>query len=81
MIDGRMVMDYTIRYERLHQDLQQVCERLHVDWNPERLPKFKSGIRPQGSTASCMYTQRSKDMVQSAYAQEIECFAYRFPEE
>jgi hypothetical protein len=81
MIDGRMVMNYTIRYESLHQDLEEVCQKLHVEWIPERLPTFKSGIRPRDSSASCMYTQRSRDIVQTVYALELESFGYGFPEE
>lgn len=79
LIDGRLCMDHFVRYEHLQTDLQAVCERLGIDWQPERLATFKAGIRPPTATARAMYSPRSREIVSAAYAYELDFFGYSFP--
>lgn len=76
VIDGQFCLDFAVRYEALHADLAAVCSRLSLDWEPERLPTFKTGIRPATGTVAAMYTPTSVTLVREAYAFEFERFGY-----
>jgi hypothetical protein len=78
-IEGRFVLDDVIRYESLVPDIQRICERLSLPWEPERLPAFKAGIRPREATAQRLYTPRARELVRQAYRFELRHFGYKFP--
>jgi hypothetical protein len=80
-IDGRFALDDVIRHESLVPDMQRICTRLSVPWEPERLPAFKAGIRPREATARRLYTSRSRQLVRKAFRFELQYFGYKFPEE
>ena len=48
-IGGAPAMDEFVRYERLHSDLQSLCRRLDIPWQPERLGRYKSEYRATGA--------------------------------
>lgn len=79
LIDGQFCLDRVLRYETLNQDLQRLCQNLGLPWQPDRLPTFKSGIRPRGVDLAALYTPRAKAAVQQAYAFELDYFGYDFP--
>ncbi len=79
LIDGEFCLDRVIRHESLTTDLAAVCERLGMPWEPARLPRFKSGVRPPQATVAALYTSRSRTLVEQAYAWELEHFGYEFP--
>lgn len=79
VIDGRICVDDFIRTESLDADMQRVCERLGVPWEPQRLPRLKAEFRPASATAGRLYTPRSRAAVASAYAFELQEFGYEFP--
>jgi hypothetical protein len=78
-IEGSFVLDDVIRYESLVPDMQRICERLTLPWEPERLPAFKAGIRPREATAEQLYTPRARALVRQAYRFELRYFGYKFP--
>jgi hypothetical protein len=80
-IAGRYVMDDVVRHESLPADMERICGKLGVAWEPERLPKFKVGVRPEGRTFDEMYTPRARALVREKYAFELELFGYDFPAE
>jgi hypothetical protein len=79
MIADQLCLDYVVRYESLHQDLEKLCARLGLLWEPARLPTFKSGIRPMNICLKTLYTERSKRIIEETYAFELSIFAYAFP--
>lgn len=79
LIDGQFCLDDVIRYEALAKDLERICARLGVVWHPASLPHFKSGYRPGNQSIESLYTDKSKSMVESAYAFELAYFGYSFP--
>jgi hypothetical protein len=79
-IEGRFALDDVIRHETLVPDIQRICHRLGLPWEPERLPAFKTGIRPREATAQRLYTPRSRQLVRQAYRFELRYFGYEFPE-
>jgi len=78
-IGGRFVLDDVIRHETLVPDMQRICQRMSLPWEPKRLPAFKSGIRPREATAERLYTPRSRQLVSQAYQFELRHFGYEFP--
>jgi len=76
---GRTQLDFHIRYEHLHEDLETVCERLDIPWQPERLGQFKSGIRYHTNPYQDYYTD---DFVYGTVVRhskfEIDHFGYTF---
>jgi hypothetical protein len=79
LINRRTCMDDFIRVESLPVDMQRVCERLGVPWEPDRLPRIKAEFRPAWATVRHMYTPRSRERVARAYAFELRTFGYEFP--
>lgn len=79
LIDGTFCLDEVVRYEQLAGDLERVCRRLEVPWEPARLPTFKTGYRPPHARVEALYNERSRRLVEAAYAFELDHFRYAFP--
>lgn len=77
MIDGKFCLDDVIRYERLHADMERICNRLGLRWDPAAFPHTKKGIRPPGTTVAEMYTERAEEIVRQQNAFEFDFFAYK----
>jgi len=75
-IDGKCVMDTYIRYENLHDDMKNICEKLGIAFNKDELPKFKSGYRNQNYSMSDFYDQKTAEKVARLYQFEIDEFGY-----
>jgi hypothetical protein len=80
LIDGRFCLDAVVRFEHLHEDVERLCERLGVPWQPERIPHFKKGDRPDVSRIEDLYTPRAREIVGRAFAYELSHFEYSFPD-
>ena len=76
-IDGAPAVDFFIRYERLHQDMEAVCSRLAIPWQPARVERFKSGFRVRPEPFAEYYSAESAARVRRKYAWELEYFQYR----
>lgn len=79
LIDGKFCLDDVVRYKRLATDLERVCSRLNVPWNASAIPTFKAGIRPRNATAARLFTEKARNIVEAAYAFELDYFGYSFP--
>lgn len=79
MIDGSFCLDAMIRYEVLETDIQRICDRIGVPYDRKYVPEFKRGFRPPDATAGSLYTRRSRELVERAFAFELQFFGYRFP--
>lgn len=79
LIDGKFCLDEVVRYETLAADLERICARLGVPWEPSLMPTFKSGVRPKSARAADLYTERAKKIVENAFAFELDFFNYSFP--
>ena len=75
-IDDKFCLDDVIRYETLSSDMARICAKIGVPWQPERLPKFKSGIRPADASISNLHTDTTVKLVADLFAFEIETFKY-----
>lgn len=76
LIDGKLCVDFVIRYENLADDFAAVCERIGIDM-PE-LPRLKSGIRNGSRHYSAYYDDESASIVAARHRNDIELFGYRF---
>jgi Sulfotransferase family len=76
VIDGEFCLDDVIKYERLNQDMERICQRVGVPWIPSAFAKVKSGIRPAAATIANMYTRESAEAVRSRFAFEFHYFGY-----
>jgi len=79
LIDGEVCMDFFIRQERLAEDVEAVCDRLHLPFEPERIPRLKSGVRPGDRQLSDYYDAGAIAQVEQDYALELSLFHYPSP--
>jgi hypothetical protein len=75
-IGSAPAVDDFVRYERLHADLERVCRRLNVPWQPERLGRYKSGYRKRAEHFLEYYTPETAHRVREAFAWEFGYFNY-----
>ncbi|QEG24214.1 sulfotransferase family 2 domain-containing protein [Mariniblastus fucicola] len=69
---GQTVVDFVGRFENLASDFGFVCQRLSI---PFRLPKLN---RTQQEDYRSAYEDRTRELVASTYASDINRFGYRF---
>jgi hypothetical protein len=81
LINGQFCLDEVIRYETLATDLERVCARFKIPWDPAAFPILKAGFRPREARSKLLYTPKSRQMVEEAYAYELDYFKYMFPTE
>lgn len=81
MIEGEYCLSDVIRYESMLSDLERICMRVGVPFEPDRLPQAKSGVRPPWATVPAMYSDPARVIVAELFALEIELFGYAFPDD
>ncbi len=74
LIDGKFALDDIIHVETLSDDMERICQRIGVPWNPMALPKFKSEFRPAGVTIDNIYSEKAKEIVSTMYAFDLKYF-------
>ena len=79
LIDGKECMDYIIRFEELNEGVNHVCDQLSIPFEPDLIPTFKKGIRPDGSHIRGFYDDETEGIVRKIYAWELEKFGYDLP--
>ena len=79
LIDNVISVDYFIRYESLHAGIEHVCNVLGIPFEPEKIPRLKSGIRAGAFSVADYYTPRSIEIVATAYEFELDHFGYMKP--
>lgn len=79
MINGAISMDDFIKYENLTADVERICGRLSIDYCPDLFPSFKREYRPAQATAEALHTLQTQEIVEKAYAFELDYFGYGFP--
>lgn len=79
LINNQVCVDFFIRYEHLQADLQYVCDRLDIPFEPDRLPQLKAGLRPKHTAIDEYYDKETLDLVLDQFRFEIEYFSYLPP--
>jgi hypothetical protein len=76
VLDGALCVDFVIRYERLGEDLAEVCRRVGLP--AVALPHLKSGLREGGHSYTEYYDEPSKTIVAERHCNDIRLFGYEF---
>jgi hypothetical protein len=79
LIDGKVAVNCFIRYERLHEGLEDVCRQVGYPFQPERLGRFKSDCRMIKRPFCDYYDQKAIAAVETAFDWELNFFGYRWP--
>lgn len=79
LIDGKVCMDYFIRYENLHDGVKHVCNTLKLPYSSTEIPKLKTKFRNRGIPLHEFYDAKSIGIVQEAYGFELDYFGYTPP--
>lgn len=75
-MDGRLCVDYVIRYETLAQDFERLCHRLGLP--AIELPRLKAGIRKDGVGYAALYDPDTIAAVADRHRLDIAHFGYTF---
>lgn len=59
--------------------MREVCKHLDLPFEPERIPRFKAGIRPGGHTVTEFYDAATEEAVRQRYQFEFSHFGYQMP--
>ena len=78
-IEGQVCVDYFIRFEQLFEGIAEVCARINVPYEPDRLPNFKSGLRSKTIPLADFYDDELIEWVSREYKWELDEFGYRPP--
>ncbi len=79
LIEGRVCLDYFIRYENLQEGIREVCTRLQVPFEPDQVPRLKTGMRNDQIPLKDYYDAQSISIVKDLYSFELDYFGYDFP--
>jgi hypothetical protein len=75
-IDNKLCVDFVIHYERLREDLMEVCKTIGAP--PTALPHLKSGFRRKSHHYSEYYDGESRAIVTERNQNDIRLFGYEF---
>jgi hypothetical protein len=75
-IGDEIVVDRILRYERLDEDVAEICRLVGIDLG-DRLPRLRA-YAPRRPHYSLYYSDVSRDMIARWYWREIQAFGYRF---
>lgn len=78
-INGEFCLDSVIRFEKLHEGMAEICEKIGETFDPESLPQMKRGTRDESVSLSQIYTPRSIAIISKLYDYEIKTFGYEAP--
>jgi len=76
LVDGKVALDYFIRYENLKVDIEYVCNKIGVEFDLKSLPTLKSEHRDRSISLKDMYDEETESIVNKLYEFEIEYFKY-----
>ena len=76
LLDGALCTDFVIRFERLAEDLAEVCRRVGLP--AVALPRLKSGLRDGRHSYVDYYDEPTKAIVAKRHENDIRLFGYEF---
>jgi len=77
-IDGRIAVDRVCSYERLEQDLEEVCQALPGHPGKVVLPRAKGNTRTDKRHYREFFSESDREEVAEFFAKEISAFGYEF---
>lgn len=79
LINGDICIDFFIRYEDLENGIKHVCDKLGIAFEPENIPRLKSGMRNNQFSLSEFYDSETINIVNQLYEFELNYFGYTTP--
>jgi hypothetical protein len=76
LINGKVAVDYFIRFESLNEDIETVCQKLQLDYDLADLPTLKSEHRDRTIKLKDFYDTPTEKIVRELFKFEIEYFDY-----
>lgn len=76
-IEGKVCVDYFIRFENLAEGIAEVCERVAIPFEESRIRNLKGQFRKKTQSVSDFYDARSTDIIRENFSFELETFGYR----
>lgn len=76
-INGKSCIDFYIRFEHLHNDLEKLCNKLNIKYDINLLPKYKSEFRKDNDYKK-YYNDETKKIVYNKHKKEFIMFDYKF---
>ncbi|MEL6721312.1 MAG: sulfotransferase family 2 domain-containing protein [Bacteroidota bacterium] len=77
-INEELCVDFFIQYEDLEGGIQEVCKRLDIPFEPERIPRFKASYRPK-KDYSILFDEEAVGLVREMFKFEVTRFNYQPP--
>lgn len=68
---------FFIRYENLQEDLEALCNKVGIPFEPDKMPQKKVGYRKDKDYQK-HYSEKTREIVRKAFKEEIEKFNYTF---
>ncbi|MBC7357556.1 MAG: sulfotransferase family 2 domain-containing protein [Desulfacinum sp.] len=75
-LDGRLIVDFVGRYERLEEDFNEACRRIGI--RAPALPHKRKAVDRRDYRS--YYTDETAELVARHFRRDIELFGYRFDE-
>ena len=75
-LNGELAIDSVLRHEMMVDDLKALNVRLGLEFEPDHLPNFKSGLRPRSATVENLITPDVADVIDEAFQFEFDHFGY-----
>ena len=79
LIDGKVCVDFFVRYEELESGLNHICQRLDIPYEINKLPRLKISARDRNFDIASYYDQSSIDVVTKLFEFELDYFGYLAP--
>lgn len=76
-INNKSCIDFYIRFEFLEYDLKTLCKKLNIEYDLNKLPKYKSHYR-ENKDYRHYYNEELKQIVYNNHKKEFELFNYKF---
>jgi hypothetical protein len=77
LIEGKVAVDYFIRFENLKNDIKIVCQTLNLDCDLNELPNLKTEFRGKSLPVKAFYDLETEQYVRQLYDFEIQYFGYQ----
>ncbi len=71
-----LAVQHTIRYENLLPEVEAMCRRLGIPWQPQRFGRYKSGYRPRPELARDYFDSAAAERIRELFAWEFRKFLY-----
>ena len=75
---GQVILDKIIRYEKLNEDLAEVCNHLGIEFDGELKELVKVSSKNSSLSYRDVFSPKQRDLITSACKNEIKLFGYEY---